>query len=244
MARPPARRRPAPRVAGHRRLLPGTRPSSPSVLDPETETETQTQTQTQTGAAPGGLEPLTEPAPIDAPAPPAGHDVPEPAPVSPARSPRSRLPEAALGVVAVLLAVLAVLEALSWRESKATAQAEVDASVAARAAVVALISVNYEALPEGRARAAKLLAPKFRPEYEKFLTSLETTAKANKLVSSASVEASGVVSASPGRVTVLLFIDQISTNASRSAPRIDQPRVRMKMIKSGGKWLVEAFEVV
>lgn len=162
---------------------------------------------------------------------------------APARR-RGRLPEVALAVVALLLAVLAVLETLSWREAKATEEARLDASVAARAAVVALISVNYQSLPEGRARAVKTLAPKFRPEYEKFLTSLEATATANKLISSASVETSGVIKASPKAVTVLLFIDQISTNASRSAPRIDQPRVRMSMVKLGGSWLVKAFEVV
>lgn len=226
MARPPARRRPAPRVAGHRRPLPG-----------RTQPEQASPPPTPLSTPALGRPVLPEPTAAE----PRGWEAP--ASSSPARG-RSRLPEAALGVVALLLAVLAVLETLSWRRSEATAQAKLDASAAARAAVVALISVNYEALPEGRARAVKVLAPKFRPEYEKFLGSLEATAKANKLISSANVETSGVIKASPERVTVLLFIDQISTNASRSAPRIDQPRVRMKMVKSGDKWLVEAFEVV
>lgn len=224
MARQPGGRRPSPRVAGHRRPVPGTRgtaPESAPVLDP------------QVGQP---AMPEAEPVLEDS----AGREY---AP-APARGARGRLPELALGVAALLLAVLAVLETLSWREAKATKEARLDASVAARAAVVALISVNYEALPEGRARAVKTLAPKFRPEYEKFLTSLETTATANKLISSANVETSGVIKASPDEVTVLLFIDQISTNASRSSPRIDQPRVRMTMVKSGGAWLVKAFEVV
>lgn len=240
MARQPGRRRPPVRVAGQRRPASAARSvqSDAAALDLPPE-----------GTAAGGaaLESATK-TPVDA-APPSAdvlvvHPSQQPAGVTPSGRLGSRRPELAVGAVAVVLLVLVVLELVSYRHDNATKAARLDASAAARSAVVALISVNYEALPEGRATAVKTLAAKFRPEYDKFLNSLEATAKANKLISSASVETSGVISASPDRVTVLLFVDQISTNASRPAPRIDQPRVKMKMIKVGGKWLVEGFEVV
>jgi Mce-associated membrane protein len=229
MAPPPGRRRPV-RVAGQRRLA-----SRPSVRTEQPTAEVVTPQP--------DLEAVKPAAPTQAPPVEEGRD-PGLRRAGTVQRPWQLPAEIAAGVIALLLAVLLVLQVLEQADRKPIKQARLDASAAARSAVVALISVNYQSLAAGKAKAEKTLAPKFRPEYDKFLTSLQSTATQNKLVSSASVESSGVLSASADHVKVLLFVDQISTNASRSAPRIDQPRVTMKMVKLEGKWLVEGFEVV
>ena len=152
---------------------------------------------------------------------------------------------AALAVLVLLLGALAWFIGLPTQPAERYGEARLDALAAARAASVDLLSVNYETLEVGQKKAAEHLAPKFRAEYTKFFTDLQTTAEKNKLVLTSSVVAGGVTSVRDAHhVVVLLFIDQVSTNAVRSSPRIDQNRVRMRMVEQNGTWLVEGLDAI
>lgn len=50
--------------------------------------------------------------------------------------------------------------------------------------------------------------------------------------------ASGVASAEPNEVQVLLFIDQVSTTTTNKDPQTALNRVVFTMVKSGDSWLV------
>ena len=184
------------------------------------------------------------------PAPPA--EAPSVLPAEPVTGPTtapaargSRGLTAALAVLVVLLAALAWVIGLPTQPAERYGEARLDALAAARTASVDLLSVNYETLEVGKAKAAEHLAPKFRAEYTKFFADLQTTATRNKLVLTSSVVAGGVTSVKDSHhVVVLLFIDQVSTNAVRSSPRIDQNRVRLRMVEQGGKWLVEGLDAI
>jgi Mce-associated membrane protein len=54
----------------------------------------------------------------------------------------------------------------------------------------------------------------------------------------AKVMASGVASAEPNQVQVLLFIDQVSTTTANKDPQTALNRVVFTMVKSGDRWLV------
>ncbi|MDX6274607.1 MAG: Mce-associated rane protein [Frankiales bacterium] len=152
---------------------------------------------------------------------------------------------ALLAAAVLLLAAAVWLIGLPTQPKDSHPETRVDALAAAQTAAVDLLSVNYETLEVGQKKAAAHLAPKFRGEYTKFFNDLQSTAVKNKLVLSSSVVASGVTSVKDAdHVVVLLFIDQISTNAVRSSPRIDQNRVRLRMVRTGGHWLVEGLDAI
>lgn len=152
---------------------------------------------------------------------------------------------AALAVLLLALAGTAYLIGWPHQAKDRYTEERVDALAAAQSAAVDLLSVNYESIEAGQKKAASHLAPQFLGEYTRFFDSLRTTAVKNKLVLSSHVEAGGVTSIKDAdHVVVLLFIDQISTNAQRASPRIDQNRVRLRMVHRGGKWLVEGLDAI
>jgi hypothetical protein len=160
---------------------------------------------------------------------------------------------ASTGLTAGLAVLVLLLGALAWligppsQPAERYGEARLDALAAARSAAVDLISVNYQALDaqEKKAKSHLAMGSKFAKDYVTFLPKLRDTYTRNKLVLTTDVSAAGVIRVVDAKhVLVLAFIDQVSTNAARSTPRIDQNRVRLHMVESGGKWLVEGLEAL
>jgi hypothetical protein len=56
--------------------------------------------------------------------------------------------------------------------------------------------------------------------------------------------AASVVSASPDKVVVLLFVSQVTESTQGTRARVDQNRVRMTMDRTGDGWKVSAVDAL
>jgi Mce-associated membrane protein len=130
-------------------------------------------------------------------------------------------------------------------QQNAVAAARESALGAATSSVATILSYSYKTLDRDFSRAEAQLTPRFRKQY------LSTTAKAvrplatrYRATSSAQVAAAGVVSATADRAVVLVFVDQTETNSRLSAPRLDRPRIKVSLVRSGGRWLVDGLTTI
>ncbi|MDG9713369.1 hypothetical protein [Streptomyces sp. DH10] len=159
-------------------------------------------------------------------------------------------------VLAVLLVVgLAALAALGWqyRDGRLTESARTEALAAARKAAPIVLSYDYRRLDKDFSTARAHLTGDFRDEYGKTTkTVVAPTAEKYHGVVKATVAAPGsggtpaasVVSASPDKVVVLLFVNQVTESTQVSGARVDQNRVRMTMDRTGEGWKVSAVDAL
>ncbi|GAB2715699.1 hypothetical protein [Streptomyces bullii] len=186
-------------------------------------------------------------------------DPPEPAPESaePAeeRPTRSR-PRLLTVVLAVLLvAGLVAVGMLGWqyRQGQRAQDAGHEALAAARKAAPVVLSYDYRHLDRDFARARTHLTGKFREEYGKTTKTVvtPTAEKYHGVVKASVVEppgggapAASVVSASPDRVVVLLFVNQVTRSTQVSGSRVDLNRVRMTLSRTAEGWKVSAVDAL
>jgi Mce-associated membrane protein len=190
-------------------------------------------------------------------APDGWDDPPEPRAESEEPDPPRRLPgrlrTAILSVV--LVAGLTAVGVLGWqyREARATEQARVQALAAARTAAPVVLSYDHRHLDRDFARARALLTGKFREEYGRTTkTVVGPTAKKYEGVVKASVvrppgggaPAASVVSASPDRAVVLLFVNQVTESTQVTGSRVDLNRVRMTVDRTPDGWKVSAVDAL
>lgn len=177
------------------------------------------------------------PAPVAEPAPPAEPDTS----VQPARaaSPfrRFALP-VGLGAAAVALAVVVAILAGQVSTARSAQSARLPALAAAESAAAALLSVNYTHLSQDVTRADSYLTPGFRKSYNQFRANFAPTYQKYQTVIIASVTGGGLRDVTATSATALLFVDQITTGTNRTAPRIDQDRVRVTLVLRQGRWEV------
>ncbi|MZF84210.1 hypothetical protein [Streptomyces sp. SID5643] len=191
-------------------------------------------------------------------------DPPEPSPESfgeggpqersePGSGGRRRLLTLLLAVL--LVAGLVALAALGrqYRDGRLTETARTEALTAARTAAPIVLSYDYRHLDKDFSRARAHLTGDFRDEYGKTTkTVVAPTAEKYRGVVKARVAAPGsggapaasVVSASPDRVVVLLFVNQVTESTQVSGSRVDQNRVRMTMSRTGDQWKVSAVDAL
>ncbi|MET9388961.1 hypothetical protein ABZY20_00885 [Streptomyces sp. NPDC006624] len=191
-------------------------------------------------------------------------DPPEPSPESfgedgpeersePAPGGRRRRLTALLAVL--LVAAVVALAALGWqyRDGRLTETARTEALAAARKAAPIVLSYDYRHLDKDFSRARAHLTGDFRDEYGKTTKAVVApTAEKYRGVVRATVAAPGsggtsaasVVSASPDKVVVLLFVNQVTESTQVTGARVDQNRVRMTMDRTGGGWKVSAVDAL
>lgn len=164
------------------------------------------------------------------------------------------------GPVRALTALLAVaaltgtvLLGLEYRDVQRTEQARTDAMAAARKAAPEILSYDHKNLDKNFKAAGGHLTGGFAAKYQKTTKSVVgPTAKKYKGVVKASVAkppggegaAVSVVSASPEKVVVLLFLNQVTENSQLDQPRVDLNRVRMTMVETSGQWKVSELEAM
>ncbi|MFF8275706.1 hypothetical protein ACF05T_06255 [Streptomyces lateritius] len=163
-----------------------------------------------------------------------------------------------LGAVLAALVVLAVAATatlgLRYREADRTAAARTAALAAARKAAPAILSYDYRHLDRDFAAARGHLTGPFLDEYGKTTsTVVAPTARTYHGVVKATVAkpptgdaapAVSVVSASPEKVVVLLFMNQVTTSTQVATPRLDLNRVRMTLVHTPQGWKVSAVDAL
>ncbi|EFL31715.1 conserved hypothetical protein [Streptomyces viridochromogenes DSM 40736] len=160
-----------------------------------------------------------------------------------------------LVMAALLVIALVALAALGWqyRDGRLTEKARTEALAAARKAAPIVLSYDYRHLDKDFSRARAHLTGDFRDEYGKTTkTVVAPTARKYRGTVKATVAAPGsagapaasVVSASPDKVVVLLFINQATKSTQVSGSRLDLNRVRMTMNRTGEGWKVSAVDAL
>ncbi len=201
-------------------------------------------------------EPPTEPAPdadanpdpdVDADADPDPDVDADPDDVPESTAVR-RLPRPLLAVLGVLLvAGLVAVGVLGWqyRQGQRAQEARGEALAAARKAAPVVLSYDYRHLDRDFARARGLLTGKFHDQYRKTTTRVVApTAEKYHAVVKATVATASVVSASPDRAMVLLFVNQVTESTQVSGSRLDLNRVRMTMTRTDEGWRVSAVDAL
>ena len=168
-----------------------------------------------------------------------------PEPNTPERRAGALVAVAVAAVVAVLVAGLAAVAATRTSHRTAVDTAGENALDAATSAVATVLSYDYRHLDQDFRTAESRLTPRFRKQY------IATTAKGvqpladkYKAISTAQVTSAGLVSATPDRVTVLVFVAQTVTNSQLTAPRLDRSRINVTMARTGGHWLIDGLSPI
>ncbi|MEU7550856.1 hypothetical protein AB0B01_00600 [Streptomyces sp. NPDC044571] len=178
---------------------------------------------------------------------------PEPADTTPAKPARSRPRRLTALLSIVVLLALAATTTLAWkyREAERTTEARAAALTAARTAAPVILSYDYRHLDRDFAAARGHLTGPFRDQYSKTTeTVVAPTAKTYSGVVKAAIAtgdaapAASVISASPNKAVVLLFMNQLTTSTQIATPRLDLNRVRMTLVRTPQGWKVSAVDAL
>ncbi|WP_238005560.1 hypothetical protein KZZ52_42450 [Dactylosporangium sp. AC04546] len=109
---------------------------------------------------------------------------------------------------------------------------------AATAAAQAIFSYDYRSFDTSVANGRAFVTGQFADEYAKTTLALKPQAVSEQAIVRAAVSASGVVTASPQRVELLLYLNQYRRNTNVTGEKVDQNRVVLTMVPVQGAWLV------
>ncbi|MEU9741498.1 hypothetical protein AB0E12_20185 [Micromonospora chersina] len=142
-------------------------------------------------------------------------------------------------VVALLLAVaVAVAGWTADRRAGQRDQAVRQALATAPAAAKALFSYDYRTFDDSVANGRTFATGGFADEYAQTTSALKATATKQQAVVLAEVSATGVVSAEPDRVELLLYLNQYRRNVTTAGEKVDQNRVVLTLVPVHGEWKV------
>ncbi|MFW0796721.1 hypothetical protein AAFP30_23145 [Gordonia sp. CPCC 205515] len=153
-----------------------------------------------------------------------------------------------IGVVVLAIVAVAALAFGGWagwqyKSERATDNAASAAQSVARDYAVTLTSVSADSIDQDFTAVLDGATGEFKSMYAKSSSQLRQLLVDNKAQAQGKVIASGVESASPTKVVVLLFVDQSVRNAGTPEPRIDRSRVEMTMELVDGRWLAAKVEL-
>ncbi|GAA0725455.1 hypothetical protein Drose_22205 [Dactylosporangium roseum] len=109
---------------------------------------------------------------------------------------------------------------------------------AATPAAQAIFSYDYRSFDTSVANGRTFVTGQFADEYAKTTAALKPQAVSEQAIVRAAVSTSGVVSASPRRVELLLYLNQYRRNTNVTGEKVDQNRVVLTMVPVQGAWLV------
>ncbi|WP_367323630.1 hypothetical protein [Streptomyces sp. HUAS ZL42] len=165
---------------------------------------------------------------------------------------RRRLLTASLCVLLVAGLVAAGVLGWRYREGMRAEQARGQAVAAARQAAPIVLSYDYRHLNRDFAAAQTRLTGHFRDEYRKTTTTVvgPTATKYHGVVKATVADPTGgtpaasVISSSPDRAVVLLFVNQVTTSTQVSGSRVDLNRVRMTLTRTEDGWKVSGVDAL
>lgn len=145
---------------------------------------------------------------------------------------------AVIGVIALMLVVGVALSAITSGRVDSLEQARVNATVAAKGDLVALLSYDYQTVESDLPAAGDRLTGQFKDEFAALISKVVVPdAKAQRTSTSATVVDSGVESSGTDQVVLLMFVNQTTRSQQRPTPLISGSRVRVTMQRAAGRWL-------
>jgi Mce-associated membrane protein len=150
-------------------------------------------------------------------------------------------------VLAVTVTLVGGLSVWAWvaaHRADASERAGRDAVAAASAATPAIFSYDYRRFDASVANGMRFVTGSFAQEYTQTTAALKTAAEKERAVVRAEVSAAGVVSASPGRVEVLLYVNQYRRNVNITGEKVDQNRVVLALVPVDGEWKVASATAI
>jgi Mce-associated membrane protein len=145
------------------------------------------------------------------------------------------------GLLALTLSALTAFGLVAYRvrSDQRVETARDQAMAAAHDHAQAILSYDYRHLDADFAAARATLTGGFARDYKVTTTTLvRPGAEQYHVVVKAEVAAQSVVSATADQVVVLLFVNQTTTSTRLDGPKVDLNRVRLTLVNSGGRWLV------
>ena len=163
-------------------------------------------------------------------------------------SSRARTTALVLTVLAVLLvlasAVLAWIGLSNTRDNNRLRDAREAALSAARQEVINLHTISYKTADADLARVLAGATGKFKDQFTQAEGDLKPIVLQNKTVTSAQINAAGVVRADTDSATVLVSVDRTVTDAADPTGAPNHFRYRLTLEKHGGRWLVAELDPV
>lgn len=172
--------------------------------------------------------------------------------VPPRKAGRSAL-TAVLGVVLVAALVAAAVLGWQYRQGRQAEHARGEALTAARKTAPLVLSYDYRHLDRDFSRARALLTGHFRDQYDKTTKAVvaPTATKYHGVVKATvatpadgGAPAVSVVSATPDRAVVLVFVNQVTRSTQVPEPRLDLNRVRMTLTRTSDGWKVSGVDAL
>jgi Mce-associated membrane protein len=147
------------------------------------------------------------------------------------------------GVVAPLVAIAlsTAVAGAGWYQDQQARQRDVavrQSLAAATSAAQAIFSYDYRSFDTGVVNARAFVTGQFAEEYAQTTTALKPNAVSEQAIVRAAVSASGVLSATPERVELLLYLNQYRRNTNVTGEKVDQNRVVLTMVPVKGIWMV------
>jgi len=153
-------------------------------------------------------------------------------------SPRKLRLVPVLAVLAALAAGAAGTAAFAHQRAEDRAAAVRQSLAAATPAAKAIFSYDYRTFDTSVANGKLFVTGSFAEEYAQTTAALKAVAVKEQAVVLAEVSAAGVVSASDGRVELLLYLNQYRRNVNTGGEKVDQNRVVLAMVPVDGEWKV------
>jgi Mce-associated membrane protein len=153
----------------------------------------------------------------------------------------------AFGVLPVLAVVIAAAAGfLKWQDAwvRGSRVAGIESVAAAKDSTVALLSYQPDTIDKDLGAARDRLGGSFKDSYTQLIHDVVIPgAKKQHISAVATVPAAASVSATPKHAVALLFVDQ-TVVVGNDAPTGTSSIVRVTMDKTGGRWLISAFDPI
>lgn len=153
------------------------------------------------------------------------------------------------GVIALAVAVLVAAAAVGvlWLQTDRADRRSADSRAAMSAATAAaqvIFSYDYRTFDAGVAKAKPYLTGDFAKEYAQTTASLKATAQQEQAVVQAQVSAASVVESTGDHVELLVYLNQYRRNTNITGEKVDQNRVVLTLVRTGGGWKVSAASAI
>ncbi|MFC9993296.1 h domain protein [Nocardia sp. NPDC127526] len=126
-----------------------------------------------------------------------------------------------------------------WWQDNQLDSAREESVVVARRAVQGMFGYNFRTIDAQMPKVMADMTPDFQEDWKKVTeTVLAPGAKEKELTVEATVVESGVISAEDDNAEVMIFLNQKSTGKDPSKGTYDASRLRVKLDKEDGRWLV------
>lgn len=152
---------------------------------------------------------------------------------------------AALTVAVAGSGVAAGLLATQASDNASTQADRTAATAAAKTEIAQLLTYNYKTLNTDLARATADTTGQFSGEFGVMASQMiAPQAQQQQTVTRAVVPVAAAVDSSGNQVTVLVFVDQSTTNAKQPKAQVNGSQLRVTMQKVKNRWLIAQFQAM